>query len=105
MPDTKLHFTRSDGDHAGSCVLRLTGPLVMATANDFQNYLRKETAQPVILDFSEVPYTDSSGLGAMLSICVHYKQANRQVALTGLNDNCSTLLRMTHVEKFFTFVP
>jgi anti-anti-sigma factor len=77
----------------------------MATTADFQNWLRAETAQAVILDFSCVPFVDSAGLGAFISIFLHYKSKGRKLAVVGMNEKCRALLKMTNVENLFPTYP
>lgn len=101
MNSPKLVVTRSESTPAGPLVLHLNGPLVMATAADFQSCLRAETAQILILDFTSVPFVDSAGLGSLISVFIHYKTGNRKLALTGLNEKCRALLKMSHVENLF----
>jgi anti-sigma B factor antagonist len=73
----------------------------MATTADFQSGLRAETAQVLVLDFTNVPFVDSAGLGALISIFLHYKTGGRKLALVGLNDKCRALLKMSNVESLF----
>jgi|SRR5208282_650421 len=99
MNSPKLSLTRTGNSDGGPLTLQLSGPLVMATTVDFQNSLRSETAPSVILEFSEVPYIDSAGLGALIAIFLHYKQAGRKLVVVGMNDKCRALLKMTNVEN------
>ncbi len=73
----------------------------MATTADFQQWMRSEPAQTVVLDFAEVPYIDSAGLGAVISVFLHFKQAGRKIALSGMNEKCRALMKMTNVEHLF----
>ena len=101
MNSPKLSLTRSESTPAGPLVLHLHGPLVMATTADFQSGLRAETAQVLVLDFTNVPFVDSAGLGALISIFLHYKTGGRKLALAGLNEKCRALLKMSNVENLF----
>jgi anti-anti-sigma factor len=101
MNSPKLAVTRSESTPAGPLVLHLNGPLVMATTADFQSCLRAETAQILVLDFTSVPFVDSAGLGALISVFLHYKAGNRKLALVGLNEKCRALLKMSNVENLF----
>jgi anti-sigma B factor antagonist len=73
----------------------------MATTADFQQWMRSEPAQTVVLDFAEVPYIDSAGLGAVISVFLHFKQAGRKIALSSMNEKCRALMKMTNVEHLF----
>jgi anti-sigma B factor antagonist len=68
----------------------------------FQNALRREEkAATVILDLSEVPYIDSSGLGSLVSAYVSRQKAGRRVALSGVNERVLKLFEITRVESLF----
>ena len=101
MDTPKLLITRNGNESAVPQVLHLAGPLVMATTADFQQQLRAEPAQTVILDFTEVPFIDSAGLGAAISIFLHFKKSGRKLAVSGMNEKCRALLKMTNVEQLF----
>jgi anti-sigma B factor antagonist len=101
MNTPRLSLTRSDAVSGGPQILHLIGPLVMATTADFQQWMRSEPAQTVVLDFAEVPYIDSAGLGAVISVFLHFKQAGRKIALSSMNEKCRALMKMTNVEHLF----
>jgi len=50
-------------------VLSFHGPLTMENVSPFLNAVRREDAPTMILDFTNVPYLDSSGLGSLVSAC------------------------------------
>lgn len=101
MDTPKLSITRNGDDSPGPQVLHLVGPLVMSTTADFSQQLRAEPAQTVVLDFTEVPFIDSAGLGAAISIFLHFKKSGRKLAVSGMNEKCRALLKMTNVEQLF----
>src|SRR3954452_12864690 len=66
-------------------VLELKGPLTEANAAVFQNAMRREEpAETVILDFTEVPYIDSSGLGILLTAYVTRQKSGRKIVVSGV---------------------
>ncbi len=101
MDTPKLSIRRNGDDPPGPQVLYLVGPLVMSTTADFQQELRAEPAPTVVLDFTEVPFIDSAGLGAAISIFLHFKKTGRKLAVSGMNEKCRALLKMTNVEQLF----
>lgn len=101
MNTPKLSITRADVAPGGPQILHLIGPLVMATTQEFQQWLRAEPAHTVVLDFTEVPFIDSAGLGAVIAVFLHYKQQGRKFVITGMNEKCRALLKMTNVEHLF----
>jgi anti-anti-sigma regulatory factor len=68
MHDDKLTIEELPAVNHGDAVWRLTGPLVITTFFEFQERVRAEKSQTLALDFSGVPYIDSTGIGALMSI-------------------------------------
>ena len=86
----------------GRGVLSLRGPLTTENLQPFQNAIRREDDVPtVILDLSEVPYIDSSGLGSLVSAQVSRQKAGHKVVLSGVNERVMRLLEITKVESLF----
>lgn len=86
----------------GQDVLCLRGPLTMENVLPFQNAIRREEQQEsVILDLSEVPYIDSSGLGSLVSAYISRQKAGRRVALSGVNERVFRLFEVTKTESLF----
>jgi len=59
----------------------------------------------MILDFSGVPYLDSSGLGCLVSAYTSCSKAGRRVALTGVNQRVRKVFEITKVEPLFLMFP
>ena len=83
-------------------MLCLRGPLTKENVLPFQNAIRREeAADTVILDFSEVPYIDSAGLGSLVTVYLSRQKAGRRVALSGVNERVFRLLEITKLESLF----
>jgi len=77
----------------------------MENVPPFLNAVRREDAPTVILDFSGVPYLDSSGLGSLVSACTSCIKAGRRVALTGVNARVRKVFEITKVERVLLVFP
>jgi len=86
-------------------VLSLRGPLTMENVSPFMNAVRREDAPTMILDFTNVPYLDSSGLGSLVSACTSFTKSGRRVALTGVNKRVQKVFEITKVEQVFLMFP
>ena len=86
-------------------VLSLHGPLTMENVSPFLNAVRREDAPTMILDFSDVPYLDSSGLGSLVSACTSFVKAGRRIALTGVNKRVQKVFEITKVEQVLLTFP
>jgi anti-sigma B factor antagonist len=104
MPQEPLALEDIAGPKDGQRILRLTGPLTMSTLFDFQSRVRTDTSRVLLLDFTNVPYVDSAGIGAMVGAYVTHQKDGRSLYLIGVNERVQNALKVTHVEKFFNFV-
>jgi anti-sigma B factor antagonist len=90
------------GEVGGQGVLCLRGPLTMENVLPFQNAIRREeNEESVIIDLSEVPYIDSSGLGSLVGAYISRQKAGRSVALSGVNERVFRLFEITKTESLF----
>jgi anti-sigma B factor antagonist len=78
--------------------MKLAGPLTLRTLFDFQDASRREVSKPVIIDITNVPYMDSAGLGAIISIFASCQRTNRGFAIIGLSERIRTLFEVTHCD-------
>lgn len=92
-------------DHIDRGVLGLRGPLTMENVSPFLNAVRRENAPTMILDFSGVPYLDSSGLGSLVSAYTSCQKSGRRVALTGVNQRVLKVFEITKMEPIFLMFP
>ena len=86
-------------------VLSFSGPLTMENVSPFLNAVRREDAPTMILDFTNVPYLDSSGLGSLVSACTSCTKSGRRIALTGINKRVHKVFEITKVEQVFLIFP
>jgi anti-anti-sigma factor len=91
-----------DGQQAGQRIVQLKGPLSIHTVFEFQNLIRSETAPHLIIDFSGVPFIDSSGLGALVGTHISAQKARRRLSFAGMNTQVLTLLEMTRIRGMFS---
>jgi anti-sigma B factor antagonist len=106
MWDEKLTITDTQGAHEGERILQLNGPLTIATLFGFRDVLRAEkTAKTVILDFRQVPYVDSAGVGAIVNAHVSYLNSGRGLVLVAVQDRIRTLMKVTRVDEVLTIYP
>lgn len=101
MTSEKLQIVTSDGSRAGQRIMRLKGPLSLHTVFEFQGAVRSEAAHHLIVDFSDVPFVDSSGLGALVGVQVSAQKSGHLLGLSGLNTQVMALLEMTRIKPLF----
>jgi anti-sigma B factor antagonist len=103
MPQETLRIDDQPGSQPGQRVLRLDGALVMPTVFGFQSTVRADTSRALIIDFTNVPYVDSAGIGALVGAYVTRQNSGRSLALVGVSERIHNALKVTHVEQFFRF--
>ena len=67
--------------------------------------MHAEGVKNIILDLSEVKYTDSSGLSALLVGNRTFKQDGGIFVLASLSDHTSELIRISQLESVLNIVP
>ncbi len=105
MMRENLQVIPADGARDGQRVLELKGSLNIHTVFTFQDAVRAETAKVVVIDFSDVDYVDSAGLGAMVAAFVSAQKGMRKLAFAGMNKQVTALVEMTHVSQLFKSYP
>jgi anti-sigma B factor antagonist len=85
-------------------VLKLTGPLTIATLYKFQDLVRSGSSPKLIVDFTNVPYVDSAGVGALVGAYVRQQKEGHSLTLAGVNDRVRGTLKVTQVDKFFAYI-
>lgn len=104
MKSEPLTIDDTVGSQVGERVLRLNGPLLLSNLFEFQNKARSDTSPTLVLDFTNVPYIDSAGIGALVGAYVSRQKENgRSLTLVGVNQRVRQALQVTHVEQFFKF--
>jgi anti-sigma B factor antagonist len=88
-----------NGTRVGEIVLRLTGPLVLDNLFDFQKLWRAETAPNIVVDLTNVPYVDSSGIGSLVNMHVSRQKVGGTVQLLGASERVKAVLAVTRVDK------
>ncbi len=91
------------GTQPGQRILNLSGPLVLGTFFEFQATVRADQSNSLIIDFSNVPYVDSAGIGALVGAYVTRQNSARTLALVGVCNRVRDAMRVTRVEQFFRF--
>jgi len=103
MPQDGLTITDQPGRHPGQRVLSLAGPLILPNVFSFQTTVRSDQSLTLILDFTNVPYADSAGIGALVGAYVTRQNSKRRLGLVGVTQRVRDALKVTRVEQFFHF--
>jgi len=104
MPQEPLVIEDIPGPKDGQRILRLSGPVVLSNLFAFQSKIRSSTSRTLMLDFTNVPYIDSAGIGALVGAHVTHDKDGRSLYLIGVCQRVKDALQVTRVQQFFQFV-
>ncbi len=99
MRDEPLTVTAAPGSGEGITILELHGPLTLQNSFDFQHELAQHKPAVLIVDLTESPYMDSSGLGLLMNCYVSAEKNGRKLLLAGANERIHALLQLTKVHN------
>ena len=95
MYNEPLTFEVVPGSSAETRIFRLHGPITLANLFEFQKVLMGGAEKLTIIDFTESPYLDSAGLGALLNYYVSGKRRGRTLRFVAVNYRVAELLKLT----------
>jgi len=106
MWDEKLSITDAKGVQEGERILQLNGPVTIRTLFALRDTVRGEkTAKTLILDFSQVPYVDSAGVGVIVNAHVSCVNSGRRLVLVAVQDRIRALMKTTRVDEVLMIFP
>ncbi len=86
----------------GCTVVRVAGELDMETGPQLQDYLREFVdagARRLVLDFTDVPFMDSSGLGLLVDVVKLLRDRNGRLCLAAVQDPVRNVLVLSAVDQ------
>ena len=92
-----MQVLRERGATGTTVILRLRGPLTLATMHALQEALPQSGTADTVIDVGGAPYVDSAGLGIILA---HWGRAQRdgcRFAVCGVTPRIALLLEITRV--------
>ncbi len=95
-----LTINRLPGSTPGTVILRLTGPLTLATVLPLRAQFR-DTEPPLltILDFTGVSYLDSAGMSELINHEVYCRDRRVKLVVAGVNSRVLSVLQITRLDK------
>ena len=85
-------------------VVQPSGLLDSTIAADFREEINRyveDKADIIIVDFKDVTFMDSSGLGALVMSLKTIKTAGGQIFLCSINDQVRMLFELTNMDRVF----
>jgi anti-sigma B factor antagonist len=105
MQPARLDLERDPASNGNSLVTRLSGKLSLETVHNFIQTMRPEPAGHLVLDMSGVSFMDSAGVGALVSLFVHRRNAGKSFAIAGLTQQGNAVLQVAGLTKLLPNFP
>ena len=89
----------------GVLVVHVEGQLVITNRAELKDLVQERLAagdRRFVIDFTQTPYIDSSGLGALVTIAKRIREEGGDVRLAGLNDDLRQLFELTKLDTLFS---
>ncbi|MDF5734146.1 MULTISPECIES: STAS domain-containing protein [unclassified Nostoc] len=89
-------------------VIKLIGNLNATTSQDFRQNITDilvTGAKIVLVDFQDVTFMDSSGLGALVLAFKTLRAADTKLVLCSINEQVRILFELTNMDKVFEIFP
>lgn len=88
-------------------LIKLYGELDIYASQEFKDEsinLLKQNEEDIYLDFTNLDYIDSTGLGALISILKEAQEMEKSIYLIEVNERIRKLFKITQLEEMFIFV-
>lgn len=105
MQPARLDLERDPASNGNSLVTRLSGKLSLETVHNFIQTMRPEPAEHLVLDMSGVSFMDSAGVGALVSLFVHRRNAGKSFAIAGMTQQGNAVLQVAGLTKLLPNFP
>jgi anti-sigma B factor antagonist len=90
----------ADGDVA---VIALAGDVTAASEDELMGAYReacdRAETRGIVLDFTELDYMNSSGIGLLVTFLVRARRAEQQVSAYGLSDHYRQIFELTRLDE------
>ena len=105
MSDAPFSYTTSPGAKDDTTVVKMDGPLTLASIFGFQNEFRAMKPLVLIVDLSDCPYMDSAGLGLLMNQFVSAQGSHRHLLLAAVSERIESLFELTQVSAVLKRFP
>ena len=105
MSTSTLTLASREAQPNGPKVVELNGNLNLETVAGFNRELREESAPALLLDFANVQWLDSAGVGALVQLLVRRAKTGQALAISGLSPRNRAVLEVAQVLKLFSVFP
>ncbi|KJS21276.1 MAG: hypothetical protein VR72_11000 [Clostridiaceae bacterium BRH_c20a] len=87
-------------------IVSLSGEVTLLQSNELKEKIKEELTRinttKLVLDLSQVPLLDSSGLGMLISLFKHVNQKEGIIVYTGMTDYVRKIIGFAKLDKIFS---
>lgn len=69
---------------------------------EFKSYLANSGKLRIVMDYTEVEFVSSAGLGAMITTSKAAGEVGGKMVLTGINENVMQVMKLTRLDRLLT---
>jgi anti-sigma B factor antagonist len=84
---------------AGSSVIDLSGEITPASETALMEAYARTGSGPVILNFSQLEYMNSGGIGLLVTLLIRAQRQGRRLSAVGLNDHYRNIFELTRLDE------
>jgi len=96
MTDTTVDVTRT----GSAAILRIHGEITGASEPPMMAaYAEADGATSIVLDFSQLDYMNSGGIGLLVTLLVRTQRAGQRLMAVGLSDHYRQILALTRLDE------
>ncbi len=96
MTDTTVDVTRN----GSAAILRIHGEITGASEQPMMAaYGQADGATSIVLDFSQLDYMNSGGIGLLVTLLVRTQRAGQRLLAVGLSDHYRQILALTRLDE------
>jgi anti-anti-sigma factor len=105
METMRLQIDKLPSANGGPVITRLEGKLSLETVSNFLKVMRAEPAAKLVLDMSGLSFVDSAGVGALVQLFVHRRNAGQGFALAALSKQGVAVMQVSGLLKLLPIFP
>ena len=96
MTDTTVDVTRN----GSAAILHIHGEITGASEPPMMAaYAQADGATSIVLDFSQLDYMNSGGIGLLVTLLVRTQRAGQRLMAVGLSDHYRQILALTRLDE------
>jgi len=93
-----------DREEKGFVILDISGEIDLYNAPEIKEFINKKIEEQkynIVINFQEISYIDSSGIGALISTLSNLKKYQGTLKITNIHDSVKKVFELTKLTSFF----